>query len=102
MKKLLIPLALVVMVLTSCGGGGLIPPPPTGGPLEYTGPSTLTMPVNTPYSTQLQVKGGNGVYTWKNATGLPPGMAVDGSGKLTGTPTKIGTYTMTIQISSGN
>ena len=53
----------------------------------------------------VQVTASNGVspYTW-TATGLPPGLSINGSGQVTGTPTTTGTYSsvkVTVTDSAG-
>ncbi len=53
-----------------------------------------------PYSLQLEASGGLPPYTWTNpGRGLPPGLSLSSSGAITGTPTGIGTFTFTAQIS---
>jgi prepilin-type N-terminal cleavage/methylation domain-containing protein len=44
---------------------------------------------------QVTVSGGVAPYSW-SATGLPPGLAVDGTGKVGGTPTTAGTYKVVV------
>ena len=58
------------------------------GPLTVSGPGTLPVAVTTvAYSpVAMTATGGNNVYTW-TATGLPPGMTIDASGVISGTPT---------------
>lgn len=60
--------------------------------------------VNEAYYTQLNVLGGNGVYTWKTLSGsLPPGLILSVSaGTISGTPSQSGTYSITIQVQDGS
>lgn len=54
---------------------------------------------NIAYSTTLAAVGGIGVKTVSVASGnLPPGLTLTSSGVLSGTPTTVGTYTFTAQV----
>jgi hypothetical protein len=55
---------------------------------------------NEPYSFALAAAGGTQPYTWSIKDGaLPPGLALDpASGLISGTPTNIGTATVTVQV----
>ena len=63
--------------------------------------STSPLPsgrVGVPYSTVLSAFGGVKPYAW-SATGLPDGLALDsGSGTLSGTPGKDGTFRVAVQV----
>lgn len=49
-------------------------------------------------SPQLQATGGSGNYQWTiSSSALPPGLTLDPSGTITGTPTTAGSYTFTVQ-----
>jgi alpha-tubulin suppressor-like RCC1 family protein len=56
-----------------------------------------------PYQAQVDVDGGEGPHQW-SASGLPPGLSIDASGEISGTPTGIGCanalciYTATITV----
>jgi hypothetical protein len=52
---------------------------------------------NTAIATQtLTAVGGQAPYTWTQ-TGLPPGLSLNGTtGQITGTPSTVGTYTVTV------
>jgi prepilin-type N-terminal cleavage/methylation domain-containing protein len=66
------------------------PVPTVTSPAAQSGEATVPV-------TAVQVTVTNGVapYTW-SATGLPPGLSVDGTGKITGTPTAAGTYKVVV------
>jgi hypothetical protein len=64
--------------------------------LSFT-PSTLPGgTVGTPYSVTLVPSGGTGAFSL-TATGLPPGILLSGT-KISGTPTTIGSYTVTVSL----
>ena len=62
--------------------------------------------MGTAYTATFSVTGGTGPYTYSKVSGtLPPGLTLGTStGKLTGTPTTAGTYSITIKVvdSKGN
>ncbi len=61
--------------------------------------TTSSLPNGTagaPYSAELSASGGSPPYTW-SATGLPAGLAVNGS-TITGTPAAPGSYTVSLQV----
>jgi beta-glucosidase len=64
-------------------------------------PETEQTTVNTPASIQVRtlsaLAGQAETYT---ATGLPPGVTISSSGKITGTPTTVGTYNVTVTPSA--
>ncbi|WP_223636768.1 Ig domain-containing protein [Corallococcus sp. EGB] len=61
--------------------------------------SLLTQAIESvPYSAKLQARGGTPPYTF-NATGqLPPGLALDTEGNLTGTPTRPGDLLLPVEV----
>ena len=63
--------------------------------------TTATLPattINTPYTLALAATGGTAPYIWAVTSGtLPAGMALSSTGTLSGTPTTMGSYTLTIQ-----
>ena len=59
--------------------------------------------VGAAYTKNLAATGGTTPYTWSLESGnLPPGLALDTSGALTGTPTAAGAFTFTVQVSDVN
>jgi hypothetical protein len=55
--------------------------------------------VGTAYSQQLNAQGGTTPYTWAVTSGaLPNGLTLGSAGVLTGTPTVVGTFSFTIQV----
>jgi hypothetical protein len=53
------------------------------------------------YSQTLEATGGATPYTWSVGPGRPPGLNLSSSGVLSGTPTTVGTYNFTVQVSGG-
>jgi Zn-dependent metalloprotease len=76
----------------TCSGGG--------GPVTVNNPGSQTGSVGSAKSLQLTASGGSGSYTW-TATGLPPGLTINSSGLISGTPTTAGTFTTTATATSG-
>ncbi len=51
------------------------------------------------YKFKLAAAGGTAPYTWSLKTGpMPPGLTLSSTGKIAGTPTKKGTYTLTFKV----
>ena len=59
--------------------------------------------VSTPYSLDFEATGGDGVaYEWAVVGGTPvPGLSMDVSGTLSGTPTQEGTFSFLVRATSG-
>jgi hypothetical protein len=71
--------------------------------IQPISPSNFTFSVGNPYTTAansitMQVVGGTPPYSW-SATGMPPGLMVNPSGLITGTPTQPGTFPASIAVS---
>ncbi|MFE2752111.1 S8 family serine peptidase [Actinosynnema sp. NPDC059335] len=64
-----------------------------GGP-AVTNPGNQSTVVGSPASLQLTASGGTAPYSF-SATGLPPGLSISTSGLISGTPTTVGTYSVT-------
>lgn len=91
MRKLAI---VAVLLLASCGGGT------PGGP----GPEILTTSLpkaiaGEKYSEVLSASGCV-AYRW-SATGLPAGLQLAATGVISGQATKVGTYSVKVQVSCG-
>jgi hypothetical protein len=73
---------------------------PIAARLRITTTSLTPAVVGDPYSATLRKKGGLGHFRWKIVKGtLPPRMKLDPrTGKLTGTPSKTGTYQFTTNV----
>ena len=64
--------------------------------LTVTTPAAQSREATAP-SSAVQVTAANGIgpYTW-SASGLPTGLSIDGTGKITGTPTTAGTFSAVV------
>jgi hypothetical protein len=73
-------------------------------PLTITTASLPNGTQNVAYSATLTASGGTTPYTWLIASGLPPGLTLNSStGAITGTPTTVGTYSFSAQVTdAGN
>ncbi len=69
--------------------------------LTVTGSSLPPGVVGTPYTGTLQAIGGVMPYTY-NASGLPPGLTLAPDGKISGTPTTQGDYTIAATVTDKN
>ena len=69
-------------------------------PMVITSHSPLpTGAINLAYAQSLTMTGGAGPFTWTVSSGtLPPGLGLDVSGSITGTPTAAGTFTFVPQV----
>ncbi len=69
-------------------------------PLEFNTPSVLKSAiVDQSYRQEIEVSGGKPSYTFSIVNGsLPPGMGMTSDGTLSKTPTKVGSYTFTVQV----
>lgn len=68
-------------------------------PMEVATANLATAPVATAYSQKLTTNGGKGTLTWSVAGGsLPPGLSLSSAGTLSGTPTTVGTWTVTVRV----
>jgi subtilisin family serine protease len=67
-----------------------------GAPLAGS-PGAQTSSLGTADSAQLSAFGGTAPYSW-SATGLPPGMTIDGAGLVSGTPSAEGSYEVTATV----
>ena len=85
-------------VTTTKGLSLTVNPTPT-----ITGPASLPAgTVGVAYAaTTITAGGGSRPYTW-TATGLPPGLTTKQSGTISGTPTAVGTYSVTVTVKDAN
>jgi subtilisin family serine protease len=67
-----------------------------GAPLA-SNPGAQSSAAGTADSVQLNAFGGTAPYSW-SATGLPPGLAIDGAGLISGTPGTEGSYDVTATV----
>ena len=77
------------------------PEPQQCQPLSITSPANMPdAMVNQAYSYQIQTSGGQAPITFTMVSGsMPQGLTLNNStGAVTGTPTKFGTYTFTVQV----
>jgi Putative Ig domain len=80
------------LLVVGCGGGS------GGGPAMLT-ISSGSLPngaTGGAYSATLSASGGVTPVTWSETGALPPGLSLDPSGTLTGTPVTAGTYSFTV------
>lgn len=79
-----------------------------GGPLQVVGATLPAAQVGTTYCAELRAIGGNGNYAWAVANGsaLPPGLAIlsqsSRTSLLCGTPSQVGAFSFSVQVSSAN
>jgi uncharacterized protein YjdB len=71
--------------------------------IQPISPSNFTFSVGNPYTTAansitMQAVGGTPPYTW-SATGMPPGLTMNASGLITGTPAQSGTFPASVTVS---
>ncbi len=68
--------------------------------LAISSPASLPRGISgTAYSDTLQASGGQAPYTWAVTGGsLPPGISLDASGQISGTPATAGTYNFTVSV----
>ena len=58
--------------------------------------------VGVSYTSTLAASGGKTPYTWSIPTGLPPGLSVDPTGVISGTPSTVGTYGFTVTLTDAS
>ncbi|MDX2081897.1 MAG: LamG-like jellyroll fold domain-containing protein [Terrimicrobiaceae bacterium] len=97
-----------VRLETSGGGTFYNPSLAVLGSIDLSGGGeTLQIPAitlpegswNTPYRASVRAIGGTPVYSWSVVAGaLPPGLSLNASGEISGTPTAAGTATFTVAV----
>ena len=69
-------------------------PPPT----IATSPAAATAALNRPYAATFAVANGESPLTWSEAGALPPGLTFASTGVLSGTPTSLGAFPITVMV----
>lgn len=73
----------------------------TEGPPSILTTSLPDGELDVAYAADLEAEGGDGAYAWSLVDGsLPDGLALDGDGTISGTPSAVGTFTFTVGVSS--
>ncbi|MGB8771035.1 MAG: Ig domain-containing protein, partial [Candidatus Korobacteraceae bacterium] len=70
-------------------------------PLSITTTSLPGGTISVPYSSTLMASGGEPPYSWTIVSGsgsLPPGLGLSSNGVISGTPTAVGMYNFTVQV----
>jgi hypothetical protein len=98
------------LLLASCGGGGSSSG--SGAQTVDSAPAAVTITTSllpngqagAPYGTQLAASGGNAPYSWSISAGALPGEVSlqASSGKITGTPSTAGTYSVTAKVTDAS
>lgn len=89
-------LVTVVVTLT-----GVLSRPAPFDCVTHPAISTSSLPggtVGTPYSVQLAATGGTGAYRWALPYGPQDGLSLSATGKLSGTPTSSGKFTLLVTL----
>ena len=74
----------------------IAPPPP---PMIGASPWPSIGAINLPYSTAFRVgSGGQAPFSWSYTGALPPGLAFNSDGTLSGTPTALGSFALTLMV----
>lgn len=95
-------LCALILVLVACDNSGvLLGPGGTGSRFQLDDSDVVPAEVLAPYSAQLAVVGYDGVTTWELSAGeLPPGLGLQGSGAVSGTPTWLGSYEFDVRVTA--
>ncbi|MCU1324898.1 MAG: hypothetical protein JWN34_268 [Bryobacterales bacterium] len=73
--------------------------PPLISQMSITTASLPSATVGTPYSATLSAIGGTSPYTWSMMSGsLPPGLALNSGGSISGTPLGAGAYAVALRV----
>jgi hypothetical protein len=91
--------ALITVLAAGCGGGGSSGPAP---PLISADvPSGTTGAAYTPFTFTV-MSGGTAPFSWSEAGALPPGLSLSSSGRLSGTPTRAGTFPISVSVTDSS
>jgi Putative Ig domain/Immunoglobulin domain/Immunoglobulin I-set domain len=71
---------------------------PQAVPLTIVTTSLPNGTVGQSYSAQLEAQGGTQPYRWRVTGNLPRGLTLSGSGAISGTPGRAGTYNFTVRV----
>ncbi len=72
-------------------------------PLQIITSALATGVISTLYSDQIDATGGVMPYSWSiTAGGLPPGLSLANNGQITGTPSTMGTFNFTAQVTDSS
>ncbi len=90
----------LLIALCYCGSGGSHQPPPST--LSIVTSTLADGVVTKSYAATMQASGGTLPYSWSwtsyDAAGLPPGLTLDSSGNVTGTPNSAGSYVVAVAV----
>jgi hypothetical protein len=67
-----------------------------------TGATLATGSAGASYSQSFAALGGTAPYTWTVSGTLPAGLSLSPAGVLSGTPTQVGTFPVTVEVTDGN
>jgi hypothetical protein len=96
----LLGLMLASALAASCGGGG------DGGPTQpvistAAPPAGTTGEIYTSFAFTV-ASGGTAPFTWVESGSLPPGLSLSANGQLSGTPTTVGSFTITVTVTDSS
>jgi hypothetical protein len=90
---------LVTVFVAACGGGG------SGGPsqplISADAPSGTTGVAYSAFAFTV-MSGGTAPFTWSETGDLPPGLSLSSSGQLSGTPTRAGTFPISVIVTDSS
>lgn len=95
-----VPGVAIIQVRNPDGGlSSVLPFTITAAPPTITTETLTAAVATTPYTFTFVATGGTPPYSWFVVGGsLPPGLVLNGSGVLSGTPTIAGTFTFTVRV----
>jgi putative Ig domain-containing protein len=92
--------AMIEDALVQLGVAAKAPPPPAARRLLAISSRTLpTAHTDRPYAARLRAVGGKAPYRWMRTAGsLAPGLRLAANGRLTGVPTRPGTFSLRVRV----